>query len=117
MATGVDIHIVKGDTFNFYGTVYDPTGFPKDISGWTVSGGVKYDIDDTTNAAAFSVTLTDPAKGEFTAALSSTQTGALNSAKYIGGPPIGFYDLRMSNGGEVYTLFHGKVRVEPKVAA
>lgn len=115
MSKGVEILIVKGDTYKFYGAVYDAAGFPKDLTSWTITGGIKYNYTDGANAATFVVTKTDAANGEFTATLDETVTAGLTPAKFLGGPPVGVYDIKMTDGTDVVTLFHGKVRVEPEV--
>ena len=80
-----------------------------DITGCTIRGQVRVNIEDTTPAASFVAVLTDPTNGEFQISLSNTVTAALDFE-------TGYYDVEIVYpSGVVDRLLQGKAVLSKEV--
>ena len=80
-----------------------------DITGCTVRGQVRVNVEDTTPAASFVAAVTDGAAGEFQISLSNTVTAALDFE-------TGYYDVEIVYpSGVVDRLLQGKAVLSKEV--
>lgn len=82
---------------------------PVDITGCTIRGQVRVNVEDTTPAASFVTALTDPANGEFQISLTNAVTTALDFE-------TGYYDVEIVYpSGVVDRLLQGKAVLSKEV--
>lgn len=80
-----------------------------DITGCTIRGQVRVNIEDTTPAASFVAAVTDGPNGEFQISLSNTVTAALDFE-------TGYYDVEIVYpSGVVDRLLQGKAVLSKEV--
>lgn len=99
-----DIKIMRGDTETITVTITDTTGTPVNLTGDTFASQVRYNRDDTSIAASFTCTVTNPTGGVVTLVMSSVSSAALNDG-------IAYWDLQRTSGGIVSTIVSGKCTV------
>lgn len=94
--------IVRGDTKTYKLVFRNSSGIPVDITGWTVYFTVKENLSQTDDQALISKNVTshtDPANGETSIVLSSTDTDHVGN--YI-------YDIQYKNTlDEIHTILEG----------
>jgi len=90
--------------------VVNRSDLPWDLTAVTVSGKVRATFDAVSSLVDFTIAKTDAVNGEFTIALTSTQTAALVGP---GGTTrtkvIGVYDIEISDAGIVTRILEGTV--------
>lgn len=109
----LDLNIVRGDDFNLVIALYDENGYPVDITGRTYTAQIRA-TSRSTSAFTFLVA-TNPTQGEVLLQIPDTAT-ALETPP-SGVPTSGWWDVKEDNGGEITTLYRGRVRAVPSITA
>lgn len=108
MAAFANLYIDQGSNFTSTVTVEDSNDNLVNITNYTTRGQVRKSYSAST-ATNFTTTITDATNGEFTIALSRTQTGALKAGRYV-------YDVEViSPTGVVTRVVEGQVTVTARV--
>ena len=108
MAVFANLYIDQGSNFTSTVTVEDSNDNLLNITNYTTRGQVRKSYSAST-ATNFTTTITDATNGEFTIALSRTQTGALKAGRYV-------YDVEViSPAGVVTRVVEGQVTVNARV--
>ena len=108
MAVFANLYIDQGSNFTSTVTVEDVNDNLVNITNYTTRGQVRKSYSAST-ATNFTTTITDATNGEFTIALSRTQTGALKAGRYV-------YDVEViSPAGVVTRVVEGQVTVNARV--
>lgn len=108
MAVFANLFIDQGSTFTSTVTVEDANDNLVNITNYVTRGQIRKSYTSTT-ATNFTATITDATNGEFTIALSRTQTGALKAGRYV-------YDVEViSPAGAVTRVVEGQITVTPRV--
>lgn len=108
MAAFANLYIDQGSNFTSTVTVEDSNDNLVNITNYTTRGQVRKSYSAST-ATNFTTTITDATNGEFTIALSRTQTGALKAGRYV-------YDVEViSPTGVVTRVVEGQVTVNARV--
>lgn len=82
----------------------------EDITGWTIVLTVKRYLTDVAPLFTANATLTSPLTGQYTAAMSAAQTGALTPGPYL-------YEVTRVNTGSVAVLSIGNLVVASRPGA
>lgn len=105
MAEQQDIPTVyRGEDVNFVFTMTPLT----DITGWTNSWRLKASFNDATVLLSINATLTTPASGIFTVALTAAQTTAIPAGNYV-------FDVWRTDSGSSAALAIGNLVVKGSV--
>ena len=108
MAVFANLYIDQGSTFTSTVTVEDVNDNLVSITNYTTRGQIRKSYTSTT-ATNFTTAITDATNGEFTIALSRTQTGALKAGRYV-------YDVEViSPTGTVTRVVEGQITVNSRV--
>ena len=108
MAVFANLYIDQGSNFTSTVTVEDVNDNLVNITNYTTRGQIRKSYSAST-ATNFTTTITDATNGEFTIALSRTQTGALKAGRYV-------YDVEViSSTGVVTRVVEGQVTVNARV--
>lgn len=108
MAAFANLYIDQGSNFTSTVTVEDSNDNLVNITNYTTRGQVRKSYSAST-ATNFTTTITNATNGEFTIALSRTQTGALKAGRYV-------YDVEViSPTGVVTRVVEGQVTVNARV--
>jgi len=110
MATISNIFINQHADFNTTVTISDSNGSALDLTSYTALAQIRKTYESTT-ATAFTATFdSDRTTGKITISLTDTQTGALESGRYV-------YDLLISgNSGDKTRVVEGIATVNPSVS-
>ena len=108
MAVFANLYIDQGSTFTSTVTVEDVNDNLVSITNYTTRGQIRKSYTSTT-ATNFTTAIIDATNGEFTIALSRTQTGALKAGRYV-------YDVEViSPTGTVTRVVEGQITVNSRV--
>lgn len=115
MAGTYDIELKQGETFLNLITI---PGF--NLSGYTIQASIRKDDIDKTAVADFTSQVIDVSAGKFTLELAADVAASLTSDLYNLKPDkrnavIGSYDVRLSNGTNVYYPLQGKITLVKSV--
>jgi hypothetical protein len=104
-----DFDIYKGTTFSLSLTLKDSNGTPINLSGYNVSGFLKYRPSDTDKLCDLNPIKTNPASGIVTLTISYNTTATLPCGH-------GFYDIQIHNTGTdiVTRVLDGKANIYPE---
>lgn len=103
MATHNDLSWFRGEDILLTFTMSPVT----DITGWTINGAIKANLDYAAPVLTISCTVTTPAAGVFTMAVSAAQnTTSLGSGSYV-------YAVERIDSGSVAVLSEGALVVKP----
>lgn len=93
-----DIKVMRGDTeiFNVY--LKNDADTPIDVTGDTFASQIRYNRDDTSIAASFTVSVVDAVNGQIRLTLSSDSSAALVAGN-------AFWDCQRTTSGGVRTTF------------
>lgn len=108
MATINNLYIDQGTTFSVTLQVFEGSTAPLDITGYTGNAQIRKHYDSQTVAASFTTTVSDPANGKITLALTAGETANLKQGRYV-------YDVEIKSGAFVYRAAEGIVTVYPQV--
>lgn len=109
-----NIDVVQGATFNLPFRVLSTSGLPVDVTTWTFTGRVKHSFGGTV-AATFTFTKTYASGGEVVATLTDEASAVLSPGEHFGVQPTAVYSITGTDGDKIYSIFHGRMRVEPLV--
>ena len=108
MADFVEIQIEAGATFSTEVTVNDASGYPKDLSDYTVRSQLRKSYYSTT-AIDFQINVTDPLNGIIEMTISAANTSNIRAGRYV-------YDVEIEDSEEIVTrIFEGIATVLPNV--
>ena len=110
MAVISNIFIDAGAAFTPTLTVTDSSGSAVNLSGHTHAAQIRKTYDSSTATVAFTTTTTNASAGQFTLALSNTQTAAIPHGRYV-------YDavITQTSGGTKTRVVEGIVTINPRV--
>jgi hypothetical protein len=108
LADFVEIQIEAGATFNTEVTVNDGSGFPKDLTDYTVRSQLRKSYYSTT-AIDFEIDVINPIDGIIEMELSANTTSNIRAGRYV-------YDVEIEDpDGIVTRIFEGIATVLPNV--
>jgi hypothetical protein len=114
-----DITIYQGASFSYPFALEDNDGDPVSLSGATIRGKVKNDVDDTAAIVTFTGTVTSGADGEGEFSLTAAQTAAIvlpASAAKTRPQTKYLYDVEvLFSDGYVLRILQGYCFVVPEV--
>jgi hypothetical protein len=102
----LDLEIVRGDDYNLIIVLTDEAGYPVDITGRTYTAEIRSTSRSAT-ATPF-ITATNPTLGEVL--LQLTDAATTGETPPSGIPASGWWDLKENNGGEITTIYRGRVK-------
>ena len=110
MAVISNIFIDAGTDFTTTVTVTDSTGSAVNLSGYSHAAQIRKSYDSSSATASFTTTTSDASAGQFTLALSNSQTAAIPHGRYV-------YDavITQTSGGTKTRVVEGQVTVNPSV--
>lgn len=115
----IELLISQGDDFGPHEvTLQNSDGTPLDLTGANISGGLKKNLSDTTLAAIFAVTYTNPAAGIFTFGISKFNTEGLSASLDLNDPAcLHLFDLKVAlANGRREKIYYGPARVHASVS-
>lgn len=108
MADFVELTLDQGATFNSIITVRDDNGVAQNLVGYTARSQMRKSYYSSTKKD-FTVTLSQPANGQITMAMTAANTANLSPGRYV-------YDVEIEDpSGDVTRIFEGIVTVLPNV--
>lgn len=108
MADFVELTLDQGATFNSIITVRDENGVAQNLVGYTARSQMRKSYYSSTKKD-FTVTLTQPANGQITMAMTAANTANLSPGRYV-------YDVEIEDpSGDVTRIFEGIATVLPNV--
>jgi hypothetical protein len=108
LADFVELTLEQGATFNTVINVNDGTGSPQNLTGYTARSMMRRSYY-TSSKKEFTVSISAPALGEITMAMTAANTANLTAGRYV-------YDVEIDDGaGEVTRIFEGIITVLPNV--
>tara|TARA_B100000424_G_scaffold87625_1_gene65556 strand:- start:989 stop:1324 length:336 start_codon:yes stop_codon:yes gene_type:complete len=109
MAVISNIFIDAGTDFTTTVTVTDSTGSAVNLSGYSHAAQIRKSYDSSSATASFTTTTSDASAGQFTLALSNSQTAAIPHGRYV-------YDAVITSGSGTKTrVVEGIVTINPRV--
>lgn len=105
-----DLEIYQGATYSLTATIKDSSSVPINLSGYNISGFLKYKYSDTSYLTSLNPTKNEPyASGVITLTIPATGTANLPIA-------YGFYDVEIHNTGNgvVTKVLRGKASIFPE---
>ena len=108
MATKANLVIDQGTDYSTVVNVTDDDGTPIDLTGYTGRGQIRKHYTSS-NSVSFAVSISSPANGQVTIALTATQTSAIASGRYV-------YDVEVKSSANVVSrIVEGIVTITPEV--
>jgi hypothetical protein len=108
MADFVELTLDQGATYNSTITVRDENGVAQNLVGYTARSQMRKSYYSSTKKD-FTVTVSQPANGQITMAMSAANTANLTPGRYV-------YDVEIEDAsGDVTRIFEGIVTVLPNV--
>tara|TARA_R110001606_G_C15114968_1_gene621426 strand:- start:104 stop:436 length:333 start_codon:yes stop_codon:yes gene_type:complete len=108
MSGKLDLLIEQGGTFSRTITIKDASNVVVDITNDTFAGQVRKRHQSGELQATMTFTITDGANGEVTAAITATDTSAMDTGDFV-------YDIEWTSGTTVTRLLEGAATVTPEV--
>ena len=110
MAVISNIFIDEGADFTTTVTVTDSTGSAVNLSGYSHAAQIRKSYDSSSATASFTTATSDASAGQFTLALSNSQTAAIPHGRYV-------YDavITQTSGGTKTRVVEGIVTINPRV--
>lgn len=121
MAAGrYDTIIEQGATFSRTITWKDPSGAGINLTGYTISGKIRRNVNDNTELASFTIVIANQGTypGRFTISLTASQTSLLPTKTTSDGLKDELklsYDIEAINGTEVTRIIEGVLTNTPQV--
>lgn len=108
MADFVELTLDQGATFNSIITVRDENGVAQNLVGYVARSQMRKSYYSSTKTD-FTVTLSQPANGQITMAMTAANTANISPGRYV-------YDVEIEDpSGDVTRIFEGIVTVLPNV--
>lgn len=109
MASVSNIFIDQDATFTTTVTVFDANGSALDLSGFSAAATIRKSYTSSSSTSFTTAFNSDRTDGKITISLTSTQTGTLETGRYV-------YDILITSGSSVKTrVVEGQVTVNPSV--
>ena len=109
MAVISNIFIDAGADFTTTVTVTDSTGSAVDLTGYTHAAQIRKSYDSASATVAFTTATSNASAGQFTLALTNTQTASVPHGRYV-------YDAVITtSGGDKTRVVEGIITVNPRV--
>lgn len=107
MAKHNDFEWFRGEDIVLNGSEVTSTGTARDITGWTISCGIKRSLDDAAASLTIGATVTAPTSGSYTLAVSAANnTTVLSSGRWL-------YAIERTDTGSVAVLSEGAIQIKP----
>lgn len=105
-----DLNIYKGTTFSLSLTLKDSDSVAINLSGYNVSGFLRYQISDANKLCDLNLVKTTPESGIVTSTIHYTGTAALPAG-------YGFYDIQIFNAetNVITRVLDGKAIIHPEI--
>lgn len=108
MAGFVELTLEQGANFNTVLDLKDAAGGILNLSGYSVAAQMRKSYYSNT-ATSFAMTISDPAAGQITMAMTSANTANVTPGRYV-------YDILLTSGSGIKTrIIEGIITVMPSV--
>ena len=108
MATINNLYIDQGTTYTATIQVFDSTGDPLNLAGFTAAAQIRKNYATNTVSANFIAEVLDAANGTLNLSLTRGDTGNLKYGRYV-------YDVEITSGNTTLRAAEGIVVVNPQV--
>lgn len=110
MASVNNLYIDQGTTFSATIQVFDDSGDPFNLAGYTTSGQIRRNYATNTVAANLTTAVSNSANGQISVSLAYDKTNSLKAGRYV-------YDIEIFNSSSnvLYRAAEGIVVVYPGV--
>jgi hypothetical protein len=103
-----NLEITQGEAFSLSVTAKDDAGAALNLSGYSVTGGIKYRYSDTGLLAPFSGTIASAISGVVSITMTPAQTAALPITQ-------GVYGVEIYSDSNTVKLLNGYIFIYPEV--
>ena len=106
--TTYDLQIYQGTTYNIAINLNNSDGTPVNLSGFAISGFLKYEYSDTGKLVDLSPQIINPVSGSISITVPASVTASIPIT-------MGFYDVQIYSSGTVSKVLMGNAYIYPDV--